>query len=60
MLNNNNHADASRLVDVVNVVDCRLSATACCLYDLGGVGGEVEVACWVESRVGFRAGNWVW
>jgi hypothetical protein len=55
MLNDSDESDATRLVDVVDVVDGRLGPAAGCFDGLGVVGGEVEVAGWVDAGVSFVA-----
>jgi len=58
MLDNYNHADAVCLVGMVDVGDGAFGAAAGGLEDGRRVCGEVEVAGWVELRVGFAAGDW--
>lgn len=55
VLEDDDHAESTGLVGVVDVVDGGFGAAACCFDDLGGVGGEVEVACRVDASVGLVA-----
>jgi hypothetical protein len=57
MLNNNDHAESTRLVGIVYVVDSAFSTSTSGLDDLGSIGGEVDIACWVNSWVGLAARN---
>ena len=58
MLDNYNHADAVCLVGMVDVADGAFCAATGGLDDGCRVWGEVEVAGWVDLRVGFAAGDW--
>jgi hypothetical protein len=51
VLHDNNHADAVRLIGMVDVVHCAFGAAAGSLDDLCRFGGEVKVVGWVDARV---------
>jgi hypothetical protein len=55
VLEDDDHAESTGLVGVVDVVDGGFGAASCCFDDLGGGGGEVEVACRVDASVGLVA-----
>ena len=58
MLNYYNHADAVRLIGMVDVADGTFGAAAGGLDDGCRVCSEVEVACRVKLGIGFAAGDW--
>jgi hypothetical protein len=57
MLNDHDHADAIGLFDSVEGVNGFGGAATIRLYHGGTVYGEVEVPRWIDSRVGFVAGD---
>jgi hypothetical protein len=57
MLHNNNHTNPIGLVRVVYVVDSPFGAAASRLDDLGATSGKVDIACWIDSRVGLAASD---
>jgi hypothetical protein len=57
VLYNNDHSDSIGLVGIVDVVDSAFCAAASGLDDLGATGGEVDIACGIDSRVSLAASN---